>query len=145
MEFLVDPGEQGDGTVGEAVAERLGFGALDFVVAAAFLPEPVCPRQGCLFILGVGRYGMLQCQQWRAGECRCLRGSDVVDVTGCSLVSACSQKYGYCFSWERQTFAMLRVQKTNDSSNVTAPITSLSYLRTIQFSSRSQRKQASPY
>ena len=43
VEFFVDPGEEGGGAVGEAVAEGLGLGALDLVVAAAFLLEPLGP------------------------------------------------------------------------------------------------------
>ena len=35
MKFFVDPGEQRDGAVAEAVAEGLGLGALDLVVAGA--------------------------------------------------------------------------------------------------------------
>lgn len=41
VELFVDPGEQGDGTVVETVAEGLRFRGLDFVVAGAFVAEPV--------------------------------------------------------------------------------------------------------
>ena len=61
MEFFVDPGEEGGGAVGEAVAEGLGLGALDLVVAAAFLLEPLGPGLACFFVFAVRRYGVLQC------------------------------------------------------------------------------------
>ena len=60
VEFFVDPGQEGGGAVGEAVAEGLGLGALDLVVAAAFLLEPLGPGQACFFVFAVGRYGVLQ-------------------------------------------------------------------------------------
>ena len=55
MEFFVDPGEEGGGAVGEAVAEGLRLGALDLVVAAAFLLEPLGSGQACFFVFAVGR------------------------------------------------------------------------------------------
>ena len=41
MEFFVDPREEEDGAVVQAVAEGLGLGALDGVVAGAGGVEPV--------------------------------------------------------------------------------------------------------
>lgn len=40
MEFLVDPGEQADGTVGQGVANCLRFRAVHRTVAGAFFLEP---------------------------------------------------------------------------------------------------------
>lgn len=57
----MDPGEEGGGAVGEGVAERLGLGALDLVVAAAFFEEPVRSGEAGLFEVAVGRYGVLEC------------------------------------------------------------------------------------
>lgn len=61
VEFLVDPGEEGGGAVGEGVAEGLGLGALDLVVAAAFCEEPVRSGEAGLLEVAVGRYGLLEC------------------------------------------------------------------------------------
>ena len=54
MKLLVDPGEERDGAVMEAVAECLRFGALDLVVPAAFGVEP----------LATGYTGLLQRGVW---------------------------------------------------------------------------------
>ena len=60
VEFFVDPGEEGEGAVVEAVAEGLGFRALDFVVAVAFAGEPGCAVQAGFFVGGVGGQGVLE-------------------------------------------------------------------------------------
>lgn len=61
VEFLVDPGQEGGGAVGEGVAEGLGLGALDRVVAAAFLKEPVRSGEPRFFEVAVGRDGVSEC------------------------------------------------------------------------------------
>ena len=53
MEFFIDPGEERDGAVVKTVAEGLGFGALDFVVAGAFSDEPLGTRYAGFFEMGV--------------------------------------------------------------------------------------------
>ena len=42
MEFLVDPGEEGDGRVFEGVTDCLGFGGLEFVVGHAVFVDMGC-------------------------------------------------------------------------------------------------------
>ena len=54
MKFLVDPGEERDGAVEEAVAEGLWLGALDLVVAGAFGGEPLRTGYAGFFKRGVG-------------------------------------------------------------------------------------------
>ena len=61
MEFFVDPGEERDGAVVEAVAEGLGLGALDLVVAPAFGVEPLGAGYAGFFERGVGGEGVLEC------------------------------------------------------------------------------------
>ena len=53
MKLLVDPGEERNGAVVEAVAECLGLGALDLVVPAAFGVEPLGTGDAGLFKRGV--------------------------------------------------------------------------------------------
>ena len=69
---------------------------------------------------------MLEGQYWGAGEGGWGYRSDVIDMTGCGFWLACSQDRGYC-RFKKLTFAMLRVSKANDSSNVAAPIASLGH------------------
>lgn len=54
MEFFVDPGEERDGAVVEAVAEGLGLRALDRIVAGAGGDEPVRAGYAGFFEGGVG-------------------------------------------------------------------------------------------
>ena len=83
VEFLVDPTEQGDGAVAEGVPQGLRLGALDLVVAAALLEEPLCSCEAGFFKVAVGGYGVLEGQDRGAGECGWGDGSDVIDMTGC--------------------------------------------------------------
>lgn len=54
VEFLIDPGKEGDGAVVETVAEGLRFGGLELVIAAAFFVEPVSSGDAGFFEVGVG-------------------------------------------------------------------------------------------
>ncbi len=54
MKFLVDPGEEPDGAIVESIAECLRLGALDLVVAAAFVDEPLGMGYAGFFERGVG-------------------------------------------------------------------------------------------
>ena len=82
VEFLVDPGEQGDGAVAEAVTQGLRLGALELVVAASLLEEPLCSCEAGFFEVAVGGYGVLEGLDRGAGECGWVDGSDVIDMTG---------------------------------------------------------------
>ena len=83
VELFVDPGEAGDGAVGEGVGGRLGLGALEVAVAAALGREPVGAGQAGPFGGAVGRQGVLEREGGRSGKGRRVGGSDVVDVAGC--------------------------------------------------------------
>ncbi len=54
MKFLVDPSEERDWAVVETVAECLRLGALDLVVATAFIGEPLATGYAGFFERGVG-------------------------------------------------------------------------------------------
>lgn len=60
VQLLVDPGQQGDGAVGEGVADRLRLRALLVAVAAALLVEPFGAREAGLLGVGVGCEGVLE-------------------------------------------------------------------------------------
>jgi len=55
VEFFVDPGEEGDGTVVETVADCLRLCGLELVIAGAFFVERVTSGDSGFFQGGIGR------------------------------------------------------------------------------------------
>ena len=51
MQFLVDPGEEGDGRVGESEADCRGLGALFHVVPETLVVEPLSSSNAVLLFL----------------------------------------------------------------------------------------------
>lgn len=79
VQLLVDPREQGDGRIVEAVRERLGLGRLLEKVAAALFGEPFRAREAVVLGAGVGRRGVLEREDRVLREARLL-AADHVDV-----------------------------------------------------------------
>jgi hypothetical protein len=80
VELFVDPGEEGDGTIVEAVAEGLRFRGLKFVVGVTFFPEPVTSGDPCLFKGGVWGQSVLNGLCWKASDGWRRGGVYVVDM-----------------------------------------------------------------
>lgn len=67
VQFLVDPRQQGDGGVGQRVAEGLRLGGLLGAVAAAGFEEPGCAGEAGAVAGGEGGEGVLKVEEWVRG------------------------------------------------------------------------------